>query len=364
MKRSATALGALTALALLALSLLALTSAALADPPSRDPALPPGSLAPQPSASEPPASEPPASEPPASEPPAPDPGVSTEPAAASDPTASDPTASDPTAPDAMTSVEPTPLADPILGPGARALNAAAPDPPQAPPASAARPLRRTRPFAMTGIRIFGEDGRCLDVHGGQPTTGAPVVLAACHGRADQRWSFTPGGRIRGGGGHCVAVTGRSRTDASLLPGADVVMARCDGQQDDQAFERGPGGELRVHGDHCLSLDHPAHPARVRVEVRPCDGAPDQRWFLGTPPAPSAFRIADGDGRCPVGYAPLPVDEATATAETLCPLLGQWHIARLADGGSMDGPGYGCGVRVSDARPLGHTLCRPGRGRPR
>lgn len=335
MKRSATALGALTARALLALSLLTLsllapTSAALAAP-----------------------------EPPAPEAPVPEPGVSTEPAAAVDPVSSDPTA-----PDAMTSVDPTPLADPILGPGARALNAEAPDPIPPPPASAARPLRRTRPFAMTGIRIFGEDGRCLDVHGGQPTTGAPVVLSTCHGKAAQRWSFTPGGRIRGGGGHCVSVTGRSRTDASLLPGADVVMARCDGQQADQAFERSPGGELRVHGDHCLSLDHPGHPARVRVEVRPCDGSPDQRWFLGTPPAPSALRIAEGDGRCPVGYAPLPIDEATTSAETLCPLLGQWHIARLADGGSMDGPGYGCGVRVSDERPLGHTLCRPARGRPR
>lgn len=301
--------------------------------------------------------------PPAPAAPAPgDPDVSVGPAPPADPGVS----SDPAA-DANASVDDTPAPPPNESTDAPAPEAprAAAAPPEATPAADdpdARPPRRLRPIAMTGIRIFGADGRCLDAHGGQQTTGAPVVLAACHGRADQRWSLTPGGRIRGAGGHCLDVTGRSPGDL-LLPGADVIMTRCDGREDDQTFTRTPGGELRVHGDNCLSLDRPANAPRVRVEVRPCDGAPDQRWYLGAPPAPAVLRLADGDGHCPAGYAPLPAAEATAALDTVCPLLGQWHTARLADGGSIDGPGYGCAVRAEDPRPLGHTLCRPARAKP-
>lgn len=328
-----------------ALLLLALT--AHAAPPEPTPAAAPA----LPAAPAPPAPPAPAAEPTVSVDPPADPGVSADPTDAADPAADANASVDDTAPPPAPANESTDAAS----------AAAALAPAEAAPADDAplRGPRRARTVAMTGIRIFGADGRCLDAHAGQQTTGTPVVLAACHGRADQRWSVTPGGRIRGAGGHCLDVTGRSPDDL-LLPGADVIMTRCDGREDDQTFARTTGGELRVHGDNCLSLDRPANAPIVRLEVRPCDGGADQRWYFGAPPAPAVLRISEGDGHCPAGYAPLPVDEATASLATVCPLLAQWSVARLAGGGSIDGPGYGCAIRADDPRPLGHTLCRPAR----
>ncbi len=79
-----------------------------------------------------------------------------------------------------------------------------------------------------------------------------------------------------------------------------------------------------------------------------------------PGAASAIDVTKvaGDGTCPSGKALLSVADAQANASAVCAALGQWDIARLAGGGSMDGPGYNCQIRASDARQLGHSLCRP------
>lgn len=68
-------------------------------------------------------------------------------------------------------------------------------------------------------------------------------------------------------------------------------------------------------------------------------------------------MIEGDERCPAGAALLSLEEARAHARAICSALPDWHIVRLANGGSMDGPGYGCGIRDDDERGLGHSLCR-------
>lgn len=72
-----------------------------------------------------------------------------------------------------------------------------------------------------------------------------------------------------------------------------------------------------------------------------------------------FKATDGDGVCPDGYRLATYAEATANREAACKVLGEWYIARLAGGGSMDGPGYQCKTRESDTRKLGNSLCTPG-----
>jgi hypothetical protein len=64
----------------------------------------------------------------------------------------------------------------------------------------------------------------------------------------------------------------------------------------------------------------------------------------------------GDTACPSGYSLATPAEATANQAAVCGKLGTWDIVRLAGGGSMDGPGYGCGIRDADNRALGHTAC--------
>ncbi|WP_223635688.1 hypothetical protein [Corallococcus sp. EGB] len=65
----------------------------------------------------------------------------------------------------------------------------------------------------------------------------------------------------------------------------------------------------------------------------------------------------GDTACPSGYTLASPEEARANAAALCGQLGTWDILRLANGGSMDGPGYGCGVRTYDNRALGGSVCK-------
>ena len=68
-------------------------------------------------------------------------------------------------------------------------------------------------------------------------------------------------------------------------------------------------------------------------------------------------VTSGDGVCPSNANLLTYDEAKADSANICNKLGTWYIARLAGGGSMDGPGYQCKIRTQDTRKLGNSLCK-------
>ena len=69
-----------------------------------------------------------------------------------------------------------------------------------------------------------------------------------------------------------------------------------------------------------------------------------------------FKAFPGDGTCEEGYTLATPQEVRAKPQS-CHALGIWYIARLASGGSIDGPGYNCKVRDKDDRKLGHSLCK-------
>lgn len=83
-------------------------------------------------------------------------------------------------------------------------------------------------------------------------------------------------------------------------------------------------------------------------------------WAGSASAGPGISVARGDGVCPAGQSPVEPMRARADVGRMCNSLGTWYIARLAGGGSMDGPGYGCKIRDYDDRDLGHTLCAPAR----
>ena len=70
-----------------------------------------------------------------------------------------------------------------------------------------------------------------------------------------------------------------------------------------------------------------------------------------------IKLVNGDNNCPAAYNLLTPQEATADQANVCRMLGSWYIVRLAGGGSMDGPGYGCKIRSQDSRSLGQSLCK-------
>lgn len=83
---------------------------------------------------------------------------------------------------------------------------------------------------------------------------------------------------------------------------------------------------------------------------------DTRSLGHTACAQLSFARAIGDQPCPAGSALISPTEARARQAELCSQLNTWDIARLDGGGSMEGPGYGCTIRDSDTRSLGHALC--------
>lgn len=85
----------------------------------------------------------------------------------------------------------------------------------------------------------------------------------------------------------------------------------------------------------------------------------QPTFSPVAPNPNIEYVKFQGETCPTGYSHVSLSEAADinNRDKLCNILGKWDIARLANGASMDGKGYGCKVRSDEIRGLGHSLCR-------
>ena len=67
------------------------------------------------------------------------------------------------------------------------------------------------------------------------------------------------------------------------------------------------------------------------------------------------RFIEIKGEAPQAGNLVSYNEALRHEKELCSILGQWDIARLANGASMDGRGYGCKIRPDDSRTLGNAI---------
>ncbi len=103
-----------------------------------------------------------------------------------------------------------------------------------------------------------------------------------------------------------------------------------------------------------SMDGPGYNCKIRDKDD--RGVGDSLCRAGNP-APIQFVASKGDGQCPAGFTLATPQEARANQQQACAALGEWYIARLAGGGSMDGPGYNCKIRDKDERGVGDSLCK-------
>ena len=61
--------------------------------------------------------------------------------------------------------------------------------------------------------------------------------------------------------------------------------------------------------------------------------------------------------CVLPYRPVTVEQARQNQALLCRKLDRWQVSYLADGGSMDGKGYGCKIRgIEERDSLDSILC--------
>jgi hypothetical protein len=72
-------------------------------------------------------------------------------------------------------------------------------------------------------QILADDGKCLDVVGGNPQSGTSIQLWPCNGGPNQSWTFAGDGTIRGLGGKCLDVANGDASD-----GTRIILWDCHG----------------------------------------------------------------------------------------------------------------------------------------
>ena len=119
--------------------------------------------------------------------------------------------------------------------------------------------------------ISSSAGRCIDVHGGQSTDGAPLMVWSCNGLARQKWTFV-NHTIRGLGGKCMDVALSSHDS-----GAVIQLWNCNGSEA-QHFHLTSSGDLRNYASNkCVDLKSLDKVNGIRLELWQCDGTASQKW---------------------------------------------------------------------------------------
>ncbi|MEV4641185.1 ricin-type beta-trefoil lectin domain protein [Actinoplanes sp. NPDC049548] len=123
------------------------------------------------------------------------------------------------------------------------------------------------PAADGTVEVRAMSTRCLEVRDWVTTNGTPAQLQDCVGSANQRWTFTADGALRGLAEKCL--------DADPASSA-VRVWDCTGAPN-QRWTLTGAGELRGLDDRCLDLRDADLPNRTPAELHPCTGEPRQKW---------------------------------------------------------------------------------------
>lgn len=140
----------------------------------------------------------------------------------------------------------------------------------------------------TGVagEVRGWAGLCLSASGG--TDGDPIVSASCSGNANQQWTYTAAGEIRGLNGKCVHAA-----NSSTANGTRLLLWTCNGGGNQQWGFAGPttGPAVAQQSGKCMDVDG----GQYYVQIWGCHGGGNQQWTV--PAAGVTGEVRDGGGRC-------------------------------------------------------------------
>jgi len=120
--------------------------------------------------------------------------------------------------------------------------------------------------------LAGLAGKCLDVAGGNPNDGTPIILWPCRKSApDQQWRFASNRTIRGLAGKCLDVAGGSSND-----GTPVILWSCHGGPNQQ-WHLAEDQTIRGLAGKCLDVAGGSSNDGTRIILWPCHGGPNQQW---------------------------------------------------------------------------------------
>jgi len=129
-------------------------------------------------------------------------------------------------------------------------------------------------------QLRGLAGKCLDVSGGNPNDGTPIILWPCRENApNQQWNYALKSTIRGLAGKCLDVAGGNPND-----GTPIILWSCHGGPNQQWYHLFDDHTIRGLGGKCLDVTGGSPNDGTRIILWPCHGGPNQQWRYVTPPA--------------------------------------------------------------------------------
>jgi len=105
-------------------------------------------------------------------------------------------------------------------------------------------------FASGGLIKIGSD-YCLDAYTGNGNMGDRVVIWGCHGRANQQWTLTSAGQIKGINGLCISFRGHPNDGTTLY--IDACRGGDDSQKWDETVVSSPSAPTPIPTSIAASL---------------------------------------------------------------------------------------------------------------
>lgn len=129
---------------------------------------------------------------------------------------------------------------------------------------------------LGGILKGVESGRCVDVPGGDQTSGTRPVLWDCNSGANQQWTYTPSRRLTVFGTKCLDVIGAGTAD-----GTPVDIWDCIGGGNQQWTLNPDGTIVGVASGKCLEAADHGTANGAALAISTCNGGANQKWARGS-----------------------------------------------------------------------------------
>jgi Ricin-type beta-trefoil lectin domain len=130
----------------------------------------------------------------------------------------------------------------------------------------------TTGYSQGSTLLGGLAGKCLDVAGGNPNDGTPIILWPCRKNApNQLWRFASHSTIRGLAGKCLDVAGGNPND-----GTPIILWPCHGGPNQQ-WHLLEDRTIRGLAGKCLDVARGSSNDGTPIILWPCHGGPNQQW---------------------------------------------------------------------------------------
>lgn len=157
---------------------------------------------------------------------------------------------------------------------------------------------------------------CVDVSGGNPANGTPIIAWSCHGGANQQFTLNANSEIRTASGLCLdAASGRGRD------GDAIIAYGCHGGANQKWTITAEGRVVGMNGK-CLDIAGARTSPGTQLIIWTCHGGANQRWQVGggapapTPPPAVPAPPAQIAGSAELPRASVDVTMPTQTGRTI------------------------------------------------